>query len=230
MLNERLERIGAHFRAPMRQPSARHKLLPVAVNCPVVIARPVCIVVAHTGANDRTIIGRPVIVRRRVPIIAIVRRIIRGPIVTGVIRSHVRSLCTCAQETCNDTCAKDRQQQCWTMALGFHWCFHQVFPFSNSEFPFLFREAVEATPCGLLAASPMTVLPANLPSRIRIKSPPRSPCHSNYCAGEGYSRWRCTGENDATPHRTPTAFAGARTSCKRHLVSRLKHIRISIYV
>jgi hypothetical protein len=213
----------------MRQPSTRRKLLPVAVNSASVVAWPVGIVVAHTGAYDRTIIGRPVIVRRRVPIIAIVRRIIRGPIVTGVIRSHVRSLRTSGQETCNDACAKDRQQQCWTMAIGFHWCFPQMLPFFNSEFPFLFREAVEATPCGLLAASRMTVLPANLPNRIRIKSTARSPCHSNYCAGEG-SRWRCTGENDATPHRTRTAFAGARTSCKKHLVSRLTHIRISIYV
>jgi hypothetical protein len=43
------------------------------------------------------------------------------------------------------------------MALGFHWCFHQMLPFSNSEFPFLFREAAEAPPRGLLVPSVMTV-------------------------------------------------------------------------
>jgi len=155
----------------MRQPSARHKLLPIAVNCPVVIARPVSIVVAHTGANDRTIIGRHV-VRSRVTVI-IVRRIIRGPIVTSVIRIHVRPFCTSAQKSRKDASAKDRQQQCSTAVLGFHFRFHQMFPF-------LSRGAADATPrVACRPPSGTAVSPANLPNMIRTKWSHRSPLPLN---------------------------------------------------
>ena len=162
----------------MRQSSAPHKLLPVAINCPVVIARPVSIIVAHTGANDRVPVRRHV-VRSRVTVI-IVRRIIRGPIVAGVIRIHVRPFCTSAQESCNDACAKDRQQQCSSAALGFHFRFHQMFPFSNSEFHSFFCGAADAAPrVACWSPSGTAVSPANLPNVIRTKLSHRSPLPLN---------------------------------------------------
>src|SRR5438477_12199869 len=110
--------------APMRRPSARHKSIAVVVAA-----------VARANIHARPVSGRPVtvIVRRRITVIIVVRgrrRVIRGWIViTTVICGHVRPLCTSAQNSCNDACAKDRQQQCPTATLGFHCRFHQIFPF-----------------------------------------------------------------------------------------------------
>jgi len=110
--------------APMRRPSARHKSIAV-----VVAAIASAVVYVRTLIHWRL----PVIVRRRITVIIVVRgrrRVIRGWIViTTVICGHVRPLCTSAQNSCNDACAKDRQQQCPTATLGFHCRFHQIFPF-----------------------------------------------------------------------------------------------------
>ena len=76
--------------------------LPIAVDGPVVIARPVSIVIANAGAYDGVI--RRLVIRIR-PVIR--RRIVvTGWIITGVI-GHIRPLCTSAQKSCNDACAKD---------------------------------------------------------------------------------------------------------------------------
>lgn len=115
--------------APMRQPSARRKL-PVAVNTPAVVPRTVRIAVAHAGSYHCTTIAGLVIVRSRIAVI------ISGWIITGVIRSHVWSLCASAQKSCNKTCAKDRQQY-WNAMLRFRCRFHQMFPFLHSDFPLL---------------------------------------------------------------------------------------------
>src|SRR5438094_6320697 len=109
---------------PMRRPSACHKSVSIVVA-----------VIASAVVYVRTLIHwrLPVIVRRRITVIIVVRgrgRVIRGWIViTTVICGHVRPLCTSAQNSCNDACAKDRQQQCPTATLGFHCRFHQIFPF-----------------------------------------------------------------------------------------------------
>src|SRR6266487_4503389 len=135
-LLERIGTSGSCRTAPMRQSSRRHKLISVTA----VVGTPVSGVIAG---------GWPVVIRRRVTVIIVGRvrrRVIRGWIViTVVIRSHVRPLCTSAQKSCNDACAKDRQQQCSTATLGFHCRFHQIFPFSNSEFPFFCGKAAHAT-------------------------------------------------------------------------------------
>ncbi len=150
----------------MRQPSTRRKLLPIAVNCPVVIARPVGIVIADTGAYDRTIIAWPVIGIRVAIIVGRFRRIICAPIITGVIRGHVWSLCTSAQESCNDACAQDRQQQCST-TRGFHWCFHLILPFLQLNFPFSFAKPRTRLRVACWPPSCTTVSPANVHSMIR---------------------------------------------------------------
>ena len=54
--------------------------------------------------------------------------------------------------------------------------FSSDIPFSNIEFPFLFCEAADAAPRGLLVPVSTTVLPANLHNMIRTKCPHRSPC------------------------------------------------------
>src|SRR5436190_10129262 len=77
--------------------------LPIAVDGPVVITRAISIVVSDTGAYDG-------VIRRLVIRIRPVRRcVVPGWIITVVIRRHVRPLCTSAQKSCNDACAKDRQ-------------------------------------------------------------------------------------------------------------------------
>jgi len=143
--------------------------LPIAVDGPVVITRAVSIVVADAGAYDRCVIRRLVV--RICPVIR--RRIVRGRIITGVIRSYVRPLCTSAQKSRKDASAKDRQQQCSTAVLGFHFRFHQMFPF-------LFRGAADATPrVACRPPSGTAVSPANLPNMIRTKWSHRSPLPLN---------------------------------------------------
>ena len=129
--------------SPMHRPSARHKSIAVVI---AVVARPNIYV---RPARHWSICG---IVRRRIAVVVIIvvvatgRRVIRGWIsITGVIRSHVMSLCTSAQKSFDDACAKDRQQQCSTVTLGFHCRVHQISPFLNSEFPFWCRGAARAT-------------------------------------------------------------------------------------
>src|SRR5262249_16219612 len=91
-------------------------------------------------------------------------------IVTSVIRCHVRSLCTSAQESCKDARAKNRQQQSPTATLGFHWCFHQMLPFLSSEFPFLFREIADATRVWSADYVTHDAPSANRPNMIRAGS------------------------------------------------------------
>ena len=112
--------------APMRQPTARRKLIPVPVNVAAVVARPVCVVIANAGAYDGSIISRPVIVRIRITVR--VCPIIACRIITGVV-CYVRPLCTSAQKSRHQPCAKDRQQYC-SATLGFHSRFHEISPFS----------------------------------------------------------------------------------------------------
>jgi hypothetical protein len=119
----------------MRHPSARHKSIPVAVYCAAVVAWAVRIIIAGARAYDSPLIRRSVfIVGRRVA-----RRIIRGGIIiTAIIRCHIRSFRTSNHESCNEACAKNRQQECSTAAHGFGFCyrFHQMFPFRlSSDFP-----------------------------------------------------------------------------------------------
>jgi hypothetical protein len=94
----------------MRQPSARRKSIPVAVNTPGVVSRPVGVAIARPGTYYCTSVAGPVIVRCRVAVIIIIGvwRVISCWIISGVIRSDVRSVCTSAQKTCNKASAKDR--------------------------------------------------------------------------------------------------------------------------
>ena len=115
--------------APMRQPTARRKLLPVAENSSGVIARPVCVVVANAGAYDGSIVSRPVVVRIWITIIVVrVRPVIARRIITCVV-CYIRALCTSSQKSCHQPCAKDRQQH-WSATLGFYSRFHEISPFS----------------------------------------------------------------------------------------------------
>ena len=73
--------------APMRQPTARRKLMiPVPVNVAAVLPRTVCIVIANAGAYDGRIISWTVIVRIWIAVIVVrVRPIIACRIITGVV-------------------------------------------------------------------------------------------------------------------------------------------------
>src|SRR5205807_8677192 len=91
--------------APMRHPTARRKLIPIAENVAAVVSRPVGVIVPDAGAYDRRIVVRRIVVRSRVAVIGI-RSVIPSWIITGVIR-HVRTLCTSAQKSCDEACAND---------------------------------------------------------------------------------------------------------------------------
>src|SRR5207245_7944905 len=89
----------------------------------VAVARGARAVTYVRTMRDRSVSIVPV----RITVIIVVRvgrRVIRGWIITGVIRTHVWPFCTSAQKSCNYARAKDRQQQ-----LGFHCCFHRISPF-----------------------------------------------------------------------------------------------------
>src|SRR5215475_9028981 len=71
---------------------ARHKLVPVAVNCAAVVARAVSVVVADAAAYDRATISRAVI-GIRIAVVAVSGRIICGwIIITAIIRCYIRPL------------------------------------------------------------------------------------------------------------------------------------------
>src|SRR5262249_33408106 len=64
--SQKIKRIGTaavRRAAPMRQPTARRELLPVAVNSSGVVAWPVGVIIANAGAYDGRIISWTVIVR-----------------------------------------------------------------------------------------------------------------------------------------------------------------------
>src|SRR5215471_4650767 len=135
--------------APMRHPTARRELLPVAVNSSGVVARPVGVVIANAGAYDRTIIGWTVIVGIWITVIVVrIRPIIACRIITSVV-CYVRPLSTSAQKSCHQPCAKDRQQR-WSAALGFHFRFHEISPFSILISPL--SDAASAAQRALLVA------------------------------------------------------------------------------
>jgi hypothetical protein len=134
----RFERIGASANGGWHRCvhlSARHKSIPFAVYCAAIVAWTVRVVIASARAHGSSLIRRSVfIVGSR-----IARRIIRrGIIITAIIRCHIRPFRTSNHESCNGACAKDRQQECSTVALGFRfrYCVHQMFPLSlDSVFP-----------------------------------------------------------------------------------------------
>jgi hypothetical protein len=109
------KRIGTQLRAPMRDqaPVANQYTAPENMLVAVIVARRV-IVVAPIRVIAVVVIGG--------------RRIIRGIrsriIITGVIRRHVRPLCTSAQKSCDDACAEQREQK-RSLAM-FCYCFHQI--------------------------------------------------------------------------------------------------------
>ena len=132
--------------APMRHPTARRELLPVAVNSSGVVARPVGVVIANAGAYDRTIIGWTVIVGIWITVIVVrIRPIIACRIITSVV-CYVRPLSTSAQKSCHQPCAKDRQQR-WSATLGFHFRFHEISPFSILISPCPTRPLQLSAPC-----------------------------------------------------------------------------------
>jgi hypothetical protein len=114
---------------------ARHKSIPVAVYCAAVVAWAVRVIIASARAYDSPLVRRSVFIVG----IRIAGRIIRGGIIiAAIIRCHIRPFGTSNHESCNEACAKDRQQECPTAAHGFGFCyrFHQMFPFRlSSDFP-----------------------------------------------------------------------------------------------
>ena len=93
----------------MHPPSARHKSIPIAINPAAVIARAVSIVIADAGAYCSSLVRRSVfIVGRRIGIIVVTGRVIRGWIViAAIIRRHVRTLRASAQKSRDRASAKD---------------------------------------------------------------------------------------------------------------------------
>jgi hypothetical protein len=114
---------------------ARHKSIPVAVYCAAVVAWAVRVIIASARAYDSPLVRRSVFIVG----IRIAGRTIRGGIIIGaIIRRHIRPFGTSNHESCNEACAKDRQQECPTAAHGFGFCyrFHLMFPFRlSSDFP-----------------------------------------------------------------------------------------------